>query len=73
MIITKKDLDKMSRCNCGHPNCQQTLNSGFYFHAKCHPQADMQVFYKNGNLTITCGICKALVAIVVIESMVQMK
>jgi hypothetical protein len=65
--LTKKRLDEMSQYvadnGCSMPNCTHLHQPLFYFHARCHLDAPIQVAIINNEvLRISCGECGVFVA-----------
>lgn len=53
-ILLKEDLDALRCPGCGASPDKHEM----YVHARCHPQAHLEVGYTNGILTLYCAECQ---------------
>lgn len=62
MPVRKDYLDMTSLSGCGKPGCTHSTHS-FFFHARCHPGAGVEVKYTYGTgvIQMFCRECKMLV------------
>lgn len=56
MPLYKEDVPT----KCSHPGCN--CGGEMYIHARCHPDAKLEVYYKSGVLYVRCWDCKTPVA-----------
>jgi len=55
-VLVRRDLDAGV---CDAPGCtHEDHPDGLGLHARCHPAATLQVWYRRGLLTMKCGTCK---------------
>lgn len=64
MSLTREKLDQMQ---CMTPGCL-TSHGPLFFHARCHPDAAVEVQYEAGELTVACARCKTVVAVVAVRT-----
>jgi len=56
-VLIRRDLDAGV---CDIPGCTHVGHpEGLALHARCHPAATLQVWYRDGLLTVKCGTCHA--------------
>jgi hypothetical protein len=60
MSVYKEDMDVW---RCTVPNCEHRDHSIMWIHARCHPEAPVQVCYvkERGVLRVECLKCKRLI------------
>src|SRR5215813_14107331 len=63
-LLYRPDLDDLQ---CSNPLYTHRGEAPLYFHARCHPAADMHVGYADGVLAVTCAECHTLVAAVAVK------
>ena len=63
-LLYRPDLDDL---RCSNPFCSHRREAPLYFHARCHPAADMHVGYADGVLAVCCAECHTLVAAVAVK------
>ena len=63
-IYYKEELDKLT---CHNPGCDHTAHEGLLLLPRCHGEGS-QVHYEDGELEITCKVCKAPVVKVAVAS-----
>lgn len=70
-MLYKEDLDSLP---CGNPFCDHTAHDGpMVLKQRCHPGKGTTATYKDGQIEITCRICKQLVAVVAIARKLVLK
>lgn len=59
-MLYREQLESMG---CSTPGCDHSAHDGpLFLHARCHTGAKTRASYEGGVLTITCAVCKAVVA-----------
>lgn len=59
-ILTRRELDPM---RCETPGCDHADHPhGLSLHPTCHARAPLQVWYRDGVLTVLCAGCKTEIA-----------
>ena len=61
--LTRRDLDHMG---CSTPGCTEKHESGITVRARCHLNAPVEAWYRDGLLTFRCKKCSALVVTIAV-------
>lgn len=69
MALYKEALDATE---CSVPGCDHKDHApGYFLHSKCHTGSPVWVMYLNGNLFVTCSVCKKVVASIAVASIAK--
>ena len=63
-LLYRPDLDDLQ---CSNPFCTHRDEAPLYFHARCHPEADVHVGYAHGILAVCCAECHEIVAAIAVK------
>lgn len=66
-MLYKEDLMVLG---CNHPGCKydHTVDDTVFFHARCHPDAPVWAFARNGSVYLECSVCKQGIAGIAVAS-----
>ena len=67
----REDLDRDAAAGCTMPDCDHKHHDGtIWFHARCHPRADVGVYYEfgTGTMHVVCGQCRRPVVDIAVAS-----
>lgn len=64
-----EDMQRLAAFGCRKCGGKIDHEHSFFFHSACHPlSAVVEASYKNGLVTISCGVCKKLVCEIAVAS-----